>query len=82
MSRNKSDQVWLRLSAIIWKPAKNLFATPCDSLRWLSQAVAEIEKKFLSLRLIAICCDPLRLMETTVHNFCNPLRQWLYCVWD
>ena len=62
-----------RLSAIIWKPAKTLFATPCDSLRSLSQAVAEI-KNFLSLRLTATRCDPLRLMETTVHNFCNSLR--------
>ena len=61
-SCNKSDQVCLRLSAIIWKPAKTLFATPCDSLRSLSQAVAEIEN-FLSLRLTATRCDPLRLME-------------------
>ena len=72
-SCNKSDQVCLRLSAIKWKPAKTLFATPCDSLRSLSQAVAEIGT-FLSLRLTATCCDPLRLMETTVHNFCNSLR--------
>ena len=52
---------------------KNLFATPCDSLRSLSQAVAEIGN-FLSLRLTATRCDPLRLMETTVQNFCNSLR--------
>ena len=77
-SRNKSYQVCLRLSTIIWKPAKTLFATLCDSLRSLSQAVAEIEN-FLSLRLTATRCDPLRLMETAVHNFCNSLRYQLYC---
>ena len=35
----------------------------CDSLRWLSQAVAEIEK-FLSLRLSATQCESVRLSAT------------------
>ena len=52
---------------------KNLLATSCDFLRSLSQGAAEIEN-LLSVRLTATRCDPLRLMETIVHNFCNSLR--------
>ena len=60
-SRNKSGQVCLRLSAIIWKPAKTLFATPCDSLRSLSQAVH---------------CDSLRSIAIN-GNHCSQLLQLL-----
>ena len=36
-SRNKSGKVCLRLSALIWKPAKTLLGTPCDRCRRQSQ---------------------------------------------
>lgn len=64
--RNKSDQVCLRLSTITWKQAKiclRLLATPCNSLEWLSQAVAEMEHFSIS----ATHYDSLRFV--VIHLF-------------
>ena len=72
VSCNKSDQVCLRLSAIIWKLAKTLFATPYDSLRLLAIAVAGSRKFSIS----ATHCDSLRSIAVN-GNHCSQLLQLL-----